>query len=173
MNAVSLTGRFTKDPDIRYGGKDGKLEIARFSIAVQKNFRREGEPDVDYFNCSAFGATASFIEKYFKKGMKIEVNGEIHNDNYQGKDGKMVYGYNIIANHVGFAESKKAYQATGAAAGSTNAPAPAIPQGAAAQTAAAEAAYEPRPFDDDEFLNLPDDSDGFAHVDDDEVLPFN
>ena len=73
MNSVQLTGRFTRDPEIRY--TDGGLSIARFTLAVDRRFRQEGGPSADFIGCIAFGKTAEFIEKYFSKGKKMEVNG--------------------------------------------------------------------------------------------------
>lgn len=124
MNSVSLTGRLTHDPEIRYGGASNTA-VATYDIAVERHFKREGEPEADFFRCTSFGKTAEFVGKYFTKGMKVEVNGEVRNDNYTNKEGKMVYGTKMYINTVGFAESKKASQTnTGSApAGGSSAPA--------------------------------------------------
>lgn len=107
MNKVIMMGRLTKDPEVRYGGQNN-MAIARFSIAVDRRFKREGQPEADFFNCTAFGKLGEFVEKYLKKGTKIVLDGELQNDNYTNKEGKMVYGMRIIANSIEFAESKKA-----------------------------------------------------------------
>jgi single-strand DNA-binding protein len=106
MNRVILLGRLTRDPDIRYGGANNGC-IARFNFAVNRKFKRDGQPEADFFNCTAFGKTGEFIEKYVKKGTKLVIEGEVRNDNYE-KDGHMVYGTVIIVNNAEFAESKNA-----------------------------------------------------------------
>lgn len=111
MNLILLCGRLTKDPEVRYGANN--TAIARFSIAVDRRFKRDGQPTADFFNCTAFGKTGEFIEKYFRKGSKILVNGEMQNDNYKNKDGQMVYGFQVLVNNVEFAESKAASQQNG------------------------------------------------------------
>ena len=104
-----MMGRLTRDPEVRYGGANNNA-IARFSIAVDRRFKREGEPDADFFNCVAFGRTGEFVEKYLKKGTKIVIDGEIRNNNYTNKDGQKVYGMDIVANTIEFAESKTSAQ---------------------------------------------------------------
>lgn len=107
MNKLILMGRLTKDPEIRYGGANNTA-VARFSIAVDRRFKRDGQPTADFFNCTAFGKLGEFVEKYLCKGTKIVLDGEIQNNNYQNKDGQTVYGFQVIANSIEFAESKKA-----------------------------------------------------------------
>ena len=107
MNKVIMMGRLTRDPEMRYGGANNTA-VARFSIAVDRRFKRDGQPTADFFNCTAFGRTAEFIERYLRKGTKIVLDGELQNDNYTNKDGNMVYGMRIIVNNVEFAESKNA-----------------------------------------------------------------
>lgn len=104
MNSVNLTGRLTRDPEIRY--TDGGTSIARFSIAVDRKFTQENGPKADFPNCIAFGKTAEFIEKWFSKGMKIEVTGRIQTGSYKNQDGNTVYTTDVVAEQVGFAESK-------------------------------------------------------------------
>ncbi|MBR1630034.1 MAG: single-stranded DNA-binding protein [Lachnospiraceae bacterium] len=111
MNKVILMGRLTRDPEMRYGGASN-TGIARFGIAVDRRFKREGQPEADFFNCVAFGRLAEFTEKYLHKGIKILLEGEVQNDNYTNKEGRMVYGIQIVANNIEFAESKNA-QSTG------------------------------------------------------------
>jgi single-strand DNA-binding protein len=104
MNRVILIGRLTKDPEIR---TSGNYTIASFGIAVDRKYKREGEPEADFFNCTAFNKTAEFVEKYCKKGTKMVVEGRIQNDNYE-KDGVKHYGVKIMVDSLEFAESKSA-----------------------------------------------------------------
>lgn len=106
MNKVILMGRLTRDPEVRYGGTSN-MAIARFSIAVDRRFKREGQPSTDFFDCTAFGKLGEFVEKYLKKGTKILLDGELQNNNYENKDGQKVYGMRVIANQIEFAESKR------------------------------------------------------------------
>lgn len=107
MNKVILMGRLTRDPEVRYGGQSNTA-IARFSIAVDRRFKRDGQPTADFFDCTAFGKLGEFVEKYLKKGTKVVLDGELQNNNYENKDGQKVYGMRIIANSIEFAESKRA-----------------------------------------------------------------
>lgn len=104
MNSVNLTGRLTRDPEIRY--TDAGLSIARFSIAVDRRFYKDGEQSADFINIVSFGKTAEFIEKWFKKGTKIEVSGRIQTGSYTNNGGVKVYTTDVVAEQVGFAESK-------------------------------------------------------------------
>ena len=138
MNKVILMGRLTRDPEVRYSQGASQTSVARFSVAVDRRFKREGEPDADFFNCTAFGKTAEFVERYLHKGTKIVLSGRIQNDNYTNKDGQMVYSVRIIVDDVEFAESKNAsganagggynnaggYNNGGYAGGGSSAPAP-------------------------------------------------
>ena len=108
MNKVILMGRLTRDPEVRYSQGASQTAVARFSIAVDRRFKREGEPDADFFNCTAFGKQAEFIERYLHKGTKIVLSGRIQNDNYTNKDGQMVYSVRVMVDEVEFAESKNA-----------------------------------------------------------------
>lgn len=110
MNKVILMGRLTKDPEVRYSQGSNATTVAKFSLAVDRRFtknKREGDPDADFFNCTAFGKLAEFAEKYLKKGTKILFTGRVQNDNYTNKDGQKVYGFSFIADELEFAESKK------------------------------------------------------------------
>ena len=111
MNIVILMGRLTKDPEVRYTKGERPTAVASFSLAVDRRFKREGQADADFFhNLKAFGKTAEFVEKYLHKGSKVVVQGHIQNDNYQGKDGQMVYRDSILVDGIEFAESKSASQ---------------------------------------------------------------
>lgn len=95
MNKVILTGRFTRDPESRMGSNS--LEISRFSLACSGDFvNRNGERQTEFINCTAFGNTASTINKYCKKGQQISCTGRISNSSYDGQDGKKVYRTDII-----------------------------------------------------------------------------
>ncbi|MCM1045582.1 MAG: single-stranded DNA-binding protein [Candidatus Gastranaerophilales bacterium] len=108
MNKVILMGRLTRDPEVRYSQGASQTAVARFSVAVDRRFKRDGEPDADFFNCTAFGKQAEFIERYLHKGTKIVLSGRVQNDNYTNKDGQMVYSVRIIVEEIEFAESKNA-----------------------------------------------------------------
>ena len=104
MNLVSLIGRIVADPEMKY--TNGGATIAKFRIAVPRIFKNDGQPDTDFLNCLAFGKTAEFVEKYFKKGMRVALNGRIQTGSYE-KDGRTVYTTDIIADNVEFVESKQ------------------------------------------------------------------
>lgn len=109
MNKVILMGRLTRDPEIRYGGQGNQMAIASFSLAVDRRFKRAGDSaETDFFNCTAFGKTGEFAEKYLKQGTKILLSGRIQNDNYTNSEGRKVYSVRIIAEELEFAESKSA-----------------------------------------------------------------
>lgn len=105
MNKVIEMGRLTKDPEV--SSSNSGTTFARFSIAVDRRFKREGEPDADFFNCTAFGKTAEFVEKYLQKGTKVLVTGRLQNNNYTNKEGQKVYDVRIMIEEIEFAESKK------------------------------------------------------------------
>ena len=104
MNKWIGMGRLTRDPEVRYG-QSGNA-VANFSIAVDRRFKRDGEAQADFFNCTAFGKTGEFVEKYLKKGIKVVVDGELQNNNYEDKNGTKHYSVQIIVNQIEFAESK-------------------------------------------------------------------
>ncbi len=106
MNKVILMGRLTRDPEVSSSASG--TTFARFSIAVDRRFKREGEPDADFFNCTAFGKTAEFVERYLKKGTKVVVTGRLQNNNYTNKEGQKVYDVRIMVEELEFAESKNA-----------------------------------------------------------------
>ena len=108
-------GRLTRDPEMRTANKGGEqLDIARFSIAVDKRFNKKSqdgnESTADFFNCTSFGKQAEFVNKYLKQGTKVVVVGRIENDNYTNKNGEKVYSVRVIAEEIEFAESKNAQQ---------------------------------------------------------------
>lgn len=101
-------GRLVRDPDVKYSQGANQTAIANFSIAVDRRFKREGEPNADFFSCTCFGKQAEFVERYLHKGTKIVLSGRIQNNNYTNKDGQMVYNVRIMVDEIEFAESKAA-----------------------------------------------------------------
>lgn len=110
MNKAQITGRFTKDPEVRYTSGQNPIAVANFTVAVNKRYKQQGQPEADFIPCTAFGKVAEFIEKYFRKGMKIEVCGRITTGSYTNKDGNKVYTWGITVEEAEFAESKSAQQ---------------------------------------------------------------
>ena len=147
MNRVILMGRLTRDAEIRYSQGESSTAIARFSLAVDRRFRREGdEQTADFINCVAFGRTAEFMERFGRKGTKFVAEGRIQTGSYTNKDGQRVYTSDVVVESVEFAESKSA--ASGSDGGFTPADRPSPSQAAG-----------------DGFMNIPDGID--------EELPFN
>ena len=107
MNKVMLVGRLTRDPEVRYSTGENATATARFSVAVNRRFKNaEGNYDADFINCVAFGKTAEFIEKYFRKGMAIGLTGRIQTGSYTNKDGQKVYTTDVVVEETEFVESK-------------------------------------------------------------------
>ena len=104
MNRVELIGRLTRDPELTYSNE---LAIARYSIAVPRKYKKEGDEQADYISITSFGKSAEFSEKYFRQGMKIAVCGHIQTGSYINKDGIKVYTTTVVAEEQEFAESKK------------------------------------------------------------------
>lgn len=139
-------GRLTADPDVRYSQGDNPTAVAKYTLAVDRRFKRDGEPTADFVRCVVFGKPAEFTEKYFRKGTKICISGRIQTGSYTNRDGQKIYTTDVIVEEQDFAESKAA------AAQSNNIQAGPSP-------------YGPSPNSDD-FMQIPD------SIDDDE-LPFN
>ena len=108
MNKVILLGNLTRDPEIRYSQGEKQIAVARVSSAVNRRFANDGETNADFLNCTAFGKTAEFIEKYFRQGSRMSLVGRIENNNYTNKNGEKVYSFQIIVEEVEFAERKSA-----------------------------------------------------------------
>ena len=106
MNKVILMGRLTRDAEIRYSQGENSMAIARFSLAVDRRFRKDGEQGADYINCVAFGKTAEFYEKFGLKGTKFVIEGRIQTGSYTNKDGQRVYTTDVVVENTEFAESK-------------------------------------------------------------------
>ena len=109
MNKCIMCGRLAKDPEVRdtQSRKGEQMAVARFTLAVDRRFAKEGETSADFFTCTAFGKLGEFAEKYLKKGTKILLTGRIQNDNYTNKNGEKVYTTQIMVDEMEFAESKK------------------------------------------------------------------
>ena len=147
MNKVILMGRLTRDPEVRYSTSgDGQLAIARYTLAVDRRFRRDGEQTADFIRCVAFGRSGEFAEKYFHQGTKIVAEGRIQTGSYTNKDGNKVYTTDVMVESQEFAESKAASQQNG----NSQPSAPTRP--------------EPSSASSDGFFNIPDGID--------EELPF-
>lgn len=106
MNLVILKGRLTRDPEVRYSQGATPMATAKYSLAVDRKFKREGEPTADFINCVAFGKQGEFAEKYLKQGMAVLVKGRILTGNYTNKDGKKVYTTDVVVEEHEFCESK-------------------------------------------------------------------
>ena len=146
MNKVILMGRLTRDAEVRYSQGDASTAVARFSLAVDRRFKRDGdEQTADFINCVAFGRTGEFFERFGRKGTKFLVEGRIQTGSYTNRDGQKVYTTDVVVENVEFAESKASNDSNG---GYVPADRPS-PSGAAG----------------DGFMNIPDGID--------EELPFN
>ena len=154
MNKVILMGRLTRDPEVRYSAGENALAIARYTLAVDRRFRRDddGEQTADFIGCVAFGRSAEFAEKYFRQGLKVIVTGRIQTGSYTNKEGQKVYTTDVVVEEQEFAESKASSDSYAASHPRTEAaPAPSMPGPSAASA--------------DGFMNIPDGID--------EELPFN
>lgn len=105
MNKVCLIGRLTRDPEVRYTQGANAIAIARYGLAVDRRYKKDGEADADFINCVAFGKNGEFAEKYLKKGMKIAVSGRIQTGSYE-KDGQKIYTTDVVVEEHDFCESK-------------------------------------------------------------------
>lgn len=108
MNKVILMGRLTRDPEVRYSQGDTPTAIARYTLAVDRRTRKDGEASADFISCVAFGKSAEFAEKYLRKGTKLVVTGRIQTGSYTNKDGAKVYTTDVVVEDQEFAESKAA-----------------------------------------------------------------
>ena len=146
MNRVILMGRLTRDPEIRYSQGESATAVARYTLAVDRRFNRNGdENNADFIGCVAFGKQAEFAERYLHKGIKMLVTGRIQTGSYTNKDGVRVYTTDVVVEDQEFAESKNANPGQGGSYSAPNRPEP-VSVG-------------------DGFMNIPDGID--------EELPFN
>ena len=150
MNKVILMGRLTRDPEVRYSQGESPLAIARYTLAVDRRFKRDGEATADFISCVAFGRQAEHAERFYRQGLKVVIAGRIQTGSYTNKDGVKVYTTDIVVEEQEFAESKAVSDANAGGYRSAPTPAPA-----------------PAPVSDagDGFMNIPDGID--------EELPFS
>ena len=133
MNKVILMGRLTRDPEVKYTQGENTMAIARYTLAVDRRFKRDGEASADFISCVAFGRQAEFAEKYLRQGIRIVVTGRIQTGSYTNRDGNKVYTTDVVVEEQEFAESKNAQNH------------------AAGQVAAGKPQVDP-----DGFMNIPD-----------------
>ena len=110
MNKIILIGRLVRDTEIKYTTGENSKTVARYTLAVDRRFKRDGEPTADFINCVAFGKSAEFAEKYFRQGIKIVITGRIQTGSYTNKDGQKVYTTDVVVEDQEFAESKATSQ---------------------------------------------------------------
>ena len=120
MNKAILMGRLTRDPEVRYSQSDVPVAVARYALAVNRKFKRDGEPDADFINCVAFGKQGEFAEKYFKKGQMICISGRIQVRSYDDQTGQKHWVTEIIVEEQAFAESKNSFEARQKLEGNNN-----------------------------------------------------
>ena len=126
MNKVILMGRLTRDPDVRYSAGENSTAVARYTLAVDRRFRRDGDSaTADFIGCVAFGRQAEFAEKYLRQGTKIAITGRIQTGSYTNREGQKVYTTDVVVEEQEFAESKAASgQASGGGYQPAGRPAP-------------------------------------------------
>lgn len=107
MNKVILMGRLTRNPEVRMSSGENSTAIARYTLAVDRRYKREGEPTADFISCVSFNRAAEFAEKYFKQGVKIVVSGRLQTGSYVNRDGVKIYTTSIVVEDQEFAESKR------------------------------------------------------------------
>lgn len=110
MNKVFLIGRLTKDPEVRYSQGENSTAIARYTLAIDRKYKKEGEQSADFISCIAFGKSGEFAEKYLHKGMKIAIIGRIQTGSYTNKEGQKVYTTDVVVEEHEFCESKGTYR---------------------------------------------------------------
>ena len=152
MNNWTGSGRLVAEPKVTYGQGENS-GVARFSLAVERRFKRDGQPSADFINCVAFGKSAEFVSKYLHKGTKIIASGRIQTGNYTNRDGQKVYTTDVVVEQMEFAESKAASQQNAPQSAPTSAP-----QSVPTST--------PTSAPQDDFMNIPDGLDG-------DQLPFS
>lgn len=129
MNIVIISGRMVRDPDVRYTANDN-MAVARFTLAVDKNYKKSNDDKANFINCVAFGKTAEVVEKHCMKGTKLIITGEWTTGSYKNKDGNTVYTNDCNVSKLEFAESRSS-------GNRQNEP-------------------RPMPTDNDGFMNIPD-----------------
>ena len=135
MNCIAIMGRLVREPDVKYTTGENSTCIARYTLAVDRKYKRDGEPTADFINCVAFARAGEFAEKYFTKGTKIAVTGRVQTGSYENKNGQKVNTFDVIVDSQEFAESK-----------------------AVADANRKQAEPKPEPKGQQEFMDVPDDS---------------
>ena len=130
-------GRLTKNPEVRYSQGDKPTAVANYTLAVERKFKRDGEPTADFIPCVAFGKLAEFAEKYFRQGLRVSISGRIQTGSYTNKDGVKVYKTQVIIEEQEFAESRAEQKQNN-------------------NVQAGPSPYGPTPDSADGFLNIPD-----------------
>ena len=153
MNKVVLVGRLTRDPEVRYSQGDNATAVARYTVAVDRRFKRDNEPTADFIPCVVFGRSAEFAERYFRQGMRVSISGRIQTGSYTNKDGVRVYTTEVVVEEQEFAESRAESEANRGAYQNNNFYRQPAPSAAPSFDAG------------DGFMNIPDGID--------EELPFN
>lgn len=110
MNKVILMGRLTRDPEVRYSQGSEPLAVARYTLAVNRRFKRQGEQDADFIGCVAFGKAGEFAEKYFKKGQMISIVGRLQVRSWDDNEGKKRWSTDVVVEEQYFAESKSSFE---------------------------------------------------------------
>lgn len=106
MNRFIAIGRITRDPEMRYVGADSQTVVAKFGLAINRRFKRDGEPDADFINCVAFGKIAEIIEKYTSKGSQVGIVARVQTGNYTNKDGVKVYTTDFVVEELDLLDKK-------------------------------------------------------------------
>ncbi|MCL2187417.1 MAG: single-stranded DNA-binding protein [Defluviitaleaceae bacterium] len=140
MNKVILMGRLTKDPEIRYSQAAEPVCVAKYTLAVNRRFRREGEPDADFINCVSFRKTAEFAERFLKRGMQIAVSGSLKVSVVDDNAGNKRWYTDVVVDEAQFAESKAAYELRMSKGGGG------YDEGGASTAPSAPPTYEPEGF---------------------------
>lgn len=158
MNSVVLVGRLTGDPEVRY--TQAGTAAGNYTLAVDRRYKREGDPDADFIRCVVFGRSAEFAEKYFNKSMRIAVRGRIQTGSYTNKEGRKIYTTDVVVEDQEFAQSKSENQHDQAQQAYTSQP-------------ALQQKYDQMMNDSSQQMSMTD-SDGFMHIPDglEDELPF-
>ena len=151
MNKIVLLGRLTKDPEIRYTQAAEPMCIAKYTVAVNRRTKKEGEQDADFINCVSFGKAGEFMERFFKKGMAICLSGRLNINQYTDKSGQRQWFTEVVTDDVEFAESRNAYESRIQGGGGSN---------------SYDNASQPPSFEPDNFSAIT------KSIDDDDDLPF-
>lgn len=168
MNKVILMGRLTRDPEVRYSQGPNSTAVARYTLAVDRRFSREGEPSADFINCVAFNRYAEVAEKYFHQGLRVTISGRIQTGSYTNREGQKIYTTDVVVEEQEFAESKSSANQT------LQNPASAYPQQSSISTQSytetrtakqTPTASQGNAYGSDGFMNIPEGID--------EELPFH